>query len=380
MDQKLTLCENLLGQDHSERTDRSKLQQGIQDYMAKVFCSFPTRSPRPLQVTNGAVCKFCFFMNICMALLNVAYVVYTWWSCTWTECYGYNSTKQSFTWFVICHVIVYFEGVIVVFHVLRILADLIIIPFMIQPGIMMRQLIYNLNTVSSFSFLEYLPFPAKVLYWWEHKKRLYDEFVANPPLLQCTGPIKETIEARLPHSCQWIKCMGEILLRLSVRTIQYLTPVAIPLFVLLSLPACAVKVNVLPTSTPFPWGWGCHEWLVFIGVLNQMTKVWNVRHVEVVALFQHISFVAGPEKASGQNEWNEWTLQVQLGAEFVTALDDYRRSGEAGRSNITLFDSLAFLSQLSVGSVSQVLHNSFGANAHSEMVRMATRTSGEAAV
>jgi len=187
---------------------------------------------------------------------------------------------QTYTFYVLSRCAVWSEAVVVLVSLVRCLADIVLIHNMGQHSyVQIQVLVDNLAIASSFSLLEFVPVPAKLKYWWDHRRRLMAEFVTHPPLLFGRTLFDLTPEWVFSVAPGLLFVPAYIFLLVCFFTIQVLVPLALVLFPLLSIPAFMTKMADLPNPHLLAH-WSLGQWGHFLGVLNQASKLWDSASIE----------------------------------------------------------------------------------------------------
>lgn len=270
-----------------------------------------------------------FLVRLSFLCLNVSFV-----------CHALDSPdEQTSTFHVLSRLVAWSEAVVVLYSLVRCLADVVLIYHLGQHSFVQIQvLVDNLTIASSFSLLEFVPAPAKLKYWWDHRRRLVAEFVTRPPVLFGRTLLDVTPEMVLRAAPGLLFVPAYVFLLVCVFTIQVLVPLALVLFPLLSIPAFMTKMAGLPDPHLLTqWSWG--QWENFLGVLNQASKLWDPASIEKHSGLRVLSRMYS-EDPTAQTD-----LHQDLSAEILRAA-----LLELGR-----FRAFLFTNALGIGSISDVV-------------------------
>lgn len=220
-----------------------------------------------------------FIVAICFAALNIFFVIFT-------AQAGCDHTENSEEFCMISDIYQYTELVVVVGHAFRVLGDCCLLMIDVRgmnPGVLVGILAHNLDVVSSFSLLAFLPLPPKVSYWIAHREYFMSMIVFDPPLLN--GRL--SLWSPSTWDLDGLGCMAKagkgLCCFICLFIVQVLVPIGYCTFPFLAPVAFLVKMKGLPPVTTFR-NWGFDEYVGFAGVLNQTGKLWDVELVEQRAM------------------------------------------------------------------------------------------------
>jgi len=270
-----------------------------------------------------------FLVRLSFLCLNVSFV-----------CHALDSPdEQTSAFYVLSRLVAWSEAVVVLFSVVRCLADVVLIYHMGQHSyVQIQVLVDNLTIAGSFSLLEFVPSPAKLKYWWDHRRRLMAEFVTRPPVLFGRTLLDLTPERVRSAAPGLLFVPAYIFLFMCFFTIQVLVPLALVLFPLLSIPAFMTKMTGLPNPHLLAQ-WSRGQWENFLGVLNQASKLWDSASIEKASGLRVLSRMYSKDPTA------QTDLHQELSAEILCAA-----LLELGR-----FRAFLFTNALGISSISDVV-------------------------
>lgn len=171
--------------------------------------------------------------------------------------------------------------------ILRILCDaaLLCVRSKLEPGDIVNNLAGHIETASSFSLLAFLPLGPKVSYWWSHREYIMCILLWDPPILHGESMWRKQTWTGMIQGNTFSVILRVIAKSILMIVIQVVVPFLCLVFPLLAPFAFLVKMQALPDVNKFQH-WSSSEWLAFLGVLNQTSKLWDINMVEQNAMLR----------------------------------------------------------------------------------------------
>lgn len=236
------------------------------------------------------------------------------------------------------------EVAVVLGTILRILCDsaLLCIRSHFKPGDIVNNLAGHIQTASSFSLLAFLPLGPKVSYWWSHREYIMCILLWDPPILHGESMWrKRTWTGMLQgNACSVIlRVMAKSILMV---VIQVVIPFLCLVFPLLAPFAFLVKMQALPDVDRFQH-WSSSEWLAFLGVLNQTSKLWDINMVEqhaMLRLFRDNTEKALRKQGDEEGDAKPGQIMGEIGAGACQSLGKLRALIFMSNLDSTLLDTM----------------------------------------
>lgn len=341
-----------------EKTDGSNapekgFERGIEEYMGMSGI-----------VTNRTQAKGKLSYLVAAAMFNAAYAYYT----------AFINSEPSHA----MHMVALFEFLVILTIVLKAAVSLMGIFFCESVADLAYALVQDLEAAGSFSLLWFLPLPAKLIYWYNNKNFLVEEYILDPTTTCLHWVEADDSYRAAPQFRPWLKGHWEhiykkqferkpVLFSLSCLPILFgwifiriVLPAFVFLCVALALPVALLKLSTLTpiernlsewhkilTFPVLPKNWSSTDYFKAFGFLFQMGKIWSPQWIENIGYLRHITAAKmndedGEPIVSGRN------LQRHLIHCTYRKLHEY-----------SMLDVLGFFAVLDIGTIGKVLNRGF---------------------
>jgi len=288
-----------------------------------------------------------FIGKVCLMFLNLV-LVYT---NAFQPPHGANYVIYDSRFSLIRRLMVWTEFVVVWLSGFRVLVDAALIcgmrgvDFCTMRPAQMAMLATNVEVAAGFSLLEFLPVPAKIFYWWNHRHRIWNEQFTQPPVMHGYSIWKpeELMQAIQKYSEEnncpvWYKIIIAPGLFVCFFVIQVAVPIFLVVAPVLAFPAFLVKMADLSDVTMLG-EWDVTSWIHALGVVNQVSKMWNSEFLQKTIALQAAQNMIDQQAGQGRKTKS---VREELPKALCTALGPR--------------DGTVMISVMSVGDIIEILN------------------------